>query len=233
MSLWRNLISSENLELHFLNSYLFSYRDSSYNTDARKAVQSYPTSYPRPDPISSSYSKPETSYSKPDSSFSRPESSYNLTNSYSKTDLSSYSRPEYNEASYSKPESSYSKPESSYTKTDLSYSKPELSYSRTDLSYSKPDVSYRGESYTKPDYSLYSERKGSESYTPGTYSSTTPGAYSSTTPGSYSSTRVADGIQDQYKVPTYEDRINSVLRQSFILFTKFIWPKKKKFLPVT
>ena len=222
MSLWRNLISSENLELHFLNSYLFSYRDSSYNTDARKAVQSYPTSYPRPDPISSAYSKPETSYSKPDSSFSRPESSYNLTNSYSKTDLSSYSRPEYNEASYSKPESSYSKPESSYTKTDLSYSKPELSYSRTDLSYSKPDVSYRGESYTKPDYSLYSERKGSESYTPGTYSSTTPGAYSSTTPGSYSSTRVADGIQDQYKVPTYEDRINSVLRQSFILFTEFI-----------
>jgi len=141
-----------------------SYRDSSYNTEQRKAVQSYPTSYPRPEGGPPTYSKPEPS------PYSKPESAYSLTNSYSKTDISSYSRPEYN---------------------DVSYSKPEY---RGD-SYTKPDLpAYRGDSYTKPDYSLYGERKGSETFSPATY--------------------VKEGNGDtSFKVPTYEERINSVLRK--------------------
>ena len=56
----------------------FSYRDNTYNTEQRKAVQSYPTSS-YITPTTPSYSKPEPSY----------PSSTNIANSYSKPDFGS------------------------------------------------------------------------------------------------------------------------------------------------
>ena len=56
----------------------FSYRDNTYNSEQRKAVQSYPTS---------SYATPTTpSYTKPEPPYS---SSTNIANSYSKPDFGS------------------------------------------------------------------------------------------------------------------------------------------------
>ena len=203
---------------------VFSYRDNSYNTEQRKAVQSYPTSYPRPEPTTSSY---PTSYTRPEpatpsypTSYTRPEpatSSYQPSYQRPEQVSSAYPKPEITNANYSKPEISYSLA-NSYSKTDLSsYSRPEYSeqsYSKPDTtyrgeSYSKPEPTYRGESYSKPDYSLYSDRKGSETYSPVTYSS-----------------KVTDGVQDPYKVPTYEDRINSVLRKPILSI--YIQPSQKR-----
>ena len=80
----------------------FSYRDNSYNTEQRKAVQSYPTS---------SYAPPTATFSKPDMPYS---SSSGLASSYSKPDFGNSSNyldktdyePVYQAPSYtSKPES--------------------------------------------------------------------------------------------------------------------------------
>ena len=56
----------------------FSYRDNTYNTEQRKAVQSYPTSS-YVTPTTPSYSKPEPAY----------PSSSNIATSYSKPDFGS------------------------------------------------------------------------------------------------------------------------------------------------
>ena len=56
----------------------FSYRDNTYNTEQRKAVQSYPTSS-YITPTTPSYSKPEPAY----------PSSTNIATSYSKPDFGS------------------------------------------------------------------------------------------------------------------------------------------------
>jgi hypothetical protein len=55
-------------------------------------------------------------------------------------------------------------------------------------------VSYRGESYTRPDYSLAERNRDSAAYSPVIYSS-----------------KVV--AEESMKVPTYEERINSVLRE--------------------
>ena len=57
----------------------FSYRDNTYNTEQRKAVQSYPTSSYISPTTPSSYSKPEPAY----------PSSTNIATSYSKPDFGS------------------------------------------------------------------------------------------------------------------------------------------------
>ena len=58
-------------------------------------------------------------------------------------------------------------------------------------------VSYRGDSYARPDYTLAERNKDSATYSPVIYSSKV----------------VTDSAHDQLKMPTYEERINSVLRE--------------------
>ncbi len=137
-------------QLQFIIVYcLFSYRDTSYSIEQRKAVQSYPSSYSRPEPSISTYSRPD-----PPSAYSRPEPS---TSTYSRPDPpSTYSRPDHLSAAstYSRTDpvtSTYSRPDpvtSTYSRPDP----PSSTYSRPDpitSTYSRPDPPTS--SYIRPD----------------------------------------------------------------------------------